>query len=237
MNRDRSYNPEQMAPIVEVTAEVKRKQALERISQTIKLAKIRCLSVQELITRLRGFPNEADESELFYTLRERSLTTEEQSQVEELITYLRSVESTFDRKAIDKLDRRLVWLCELATDAFARDFGFACLTSSRRARRAAGYKVLRRVGVKENLAAALIELFRSSGEQAPLELIARSPEAATAVEPRFVLSSLQDRYWRARFLQCVLSVAPESAYQLAADYPVEFAHAVGRSGERRHVPS
>jgi hypothetical protein len=79
-----------------------------------------------------------------------------------------------------------------------------------------------------NLLPDLVEVFDQRRDQEVLQLIARNPPLVIELDPGFLLSNLNDQYWKARAIEALLQNDRDAGLRVAEEYPIEFAHAVGR---------
>ena len=56
------------------------------------------------------------------------------------------------------------------------------------------------------------------------------------MEPRYLLGALTEHYWRARLMESLIRHRRSVAFELAAEYPKEFAHGAGRAQESECIP-
>jgi hypothetical protein len=83
-----------------------------------------------------------------------------------------------------------------------------------------------------NLLPDLVDIFDQRKDQEALQLIARNPPLVIELDPDFLLSNLSDQYWRARAIEALLRGDRDAGLRVADEYPIEFAHAVGRLRDR-----
>ena len=107
---------------------------------------------------------------------------------------------------------------------------------SRKSRRNLGIEILKIVGVDKELAEQFIVQFRETGEQENLEMIARSPRIIPEIDFTFLLSNLNERYWRMRVIEALLLEQNHLDPMLAYQYPFEFTYATGRLQQSGNLP-
>jgi hypothetical protein len=102
----------------------------------------------------------------------------------------------------------------------------------RKGRRQWAYVALREKHISPEVARKCADSFRRTGDQEALMLIARNPECVLEVGPEFLLSNLNEKYWRARVLEALIGHDRTAALFWSRKYPLEFAHALGRTCDR-----
>lgn len=137
-------------------------------------------------------------------LCERDLTEPQKARVVALIVSLIAHSESLpsgQRVTADRAVYRLLFRVDgLAASRLALEF----LGHRRTFIRKAAYRFLKTHGVPPAKAAVLIEHHRRTGSQEPLQVLARSPLAVAAVNPRDLLALLDERYWRMRVLESLL---------------------------------
>jgi hypothetical protein len=192
------------------------------------MARIRCLTRQEILDRLRASPEDPDESALLYRLEESDLATEDAARVSEIAIELANLEGLHSRDR-QRIDSRLKRLLRVLPAAFSNPIAWQLLGSKHRSRRDIAYRVLCRAGLTAAQAQDLVSQFRDTADQGALELVVRSPSVLGKVDVEYVLESLTEEYWRARAIQVLLDADKDTAVHLGSKYPFELAHAIGRS--------
>lgn len=213
-------------------AELKSELALNEVLRTIDYARLRCLSFDEILDRLSK-SGEGDSSVQYIAcLSEMTLT---ESNCDALLSFMNSmanraeISTSRNKSRIDSMLRQLL---RLLPAEFASRFAEPFAEHKRKGPRQWVYLSLRHVPISSQLASRLANAFVTTGDQAALELIARNPQRVVESNPLFLLSNLKEEYWRARVLEALITYDRSQAIVLAPKYPVEFAHAVGRSRDK-----
>ena len=213
---------------------------MPELVKTLRRAYVRCMSVDELLSAVSELEARADAG----LIVDRLLEIESQLKPEQrhaLASTLTSFASRVDQSPSaqkGRLEGCLRRLMRLLDSHACAEMAGACLDHPRRARRKMAIDVLRHVGVTPELGKRLLELYERYGDEESLVLIARSPKAIAAIDPVVLLSRLQDQYWRARVIQTVIEsgLGNVQLEVIAAQYPFEFTHAVGRSRTKELLP-
>jgi hypothetical protein len=83
----------------------------------------------------------------------------------------------------------------------------------------------------------LLDIFNRTGDQECLNLIARYPIAIRDLDLPSLLEKVDDDYWRMRLVQAAIIADKPKAMALAATYPFEFLHAIGRLKDETLLPN
>lgn len=210
---------------------IKEEMALKELDRTMRFARLRCLSRCEII-RLVCDPTEMEHlTDHIGRLKEFILTEPEVKSLVAGMERLARHSEASPTKLKSKVDRTLLRLVRILPSDLANSFAEPYVNHPRKARRKWAYSALREKQISDTIATKLADAFRRTGDQETLELIARNPERVAGVGATFLLSNVVDRYWRARILEALLVNDRSSALALSRQYPFEFAHAVGRTGD------
>ena len=202
--------------------------AISDMDNTLRFARLRCLSFEELLRRLKRIWEDPEHSGVIAALAERELSTGQEKKLVQLLIGLSQVGDQLDTKSKRRVDRTLARVARLLSPEAACKLVGPFLDHRRKARRAIACRVFRSVPPTGELAQKLVEKYRQTGEEEFLEVVARSTQAVARVDVTYLLSSISEKYWRARVLAALLIAEPRRAYRFASDYPCEFVHAVGR---------
>ena len=205
--------------------------ALPDLHRTIRYARVRCLSPSDVIARFADFATEDDLNQYIARLLELKLTD---SELQLLVTVMEQLASQLEKSRSRtklRIDRVLLRLVRALPSDFAVRFAEPYVDHPRKGRRRWAYVALREKHISKEVAAKCADSFRRTGDQEALILIARNPERVVHVGAEFLLKNLDDKYWRARVLEALIVYDRVSALSWSRQYPFEFAHAVGRTGE------
>jgi hypothetical protein len=206
--------------------------ALNDVLRAIDYARLRCLSFADVLDHLSKADDGHSTVRYIARLSEMTLTEPEWKMLLSFMNSMakRAEDSTSRYKA--RIDSMLRQLLRPSATEFANQFAEPFAEHKRKGPRQWLYLALRHVPISSQLASRLAKAFLKTGDQEALELIARNPQRVAELNPRFLLSNLKERYWRARVLEALITYDRPQAIILAAQYPFEFAHAVGRSQDK-----
>jgi hypothetical protein len=201
--------------------------AVEQLYGTIAYALRRCMTIAELIERLIEFDENIDTADVDRLCR-MDLSTSDHECITQAIWQLARRGQTATAKLRARIDRTILRLLRLIPAEMAQPIAEQYLGHRLKGRRKWAYSTLRDLPLSEELAHTLANVYRARGDQEALQLIARNPSQVATAGSDFLLENLDDEYWRARVVEGVLLHNRKSGLELAAYYPFEFAHAVGR---------
>jgi hypothetical protein len=204
---------------------------LNQLQRTIEYAHLRCLSPTEIINKISDIDEKQDRSSCVTRLLELKLDESELSLLERTMTKLAQRSQEAPSTLRKKLDRTVLRLVRMLPSELAARFATPHLDHRSKTRRAWAYSALRKTQIPRGMAEKLVNVFRRSGDQEALELIARNAERVLEIDPEFLLANIADRYWRGRVVEALLVHRRPAALRLASRYPFEFAHAAGRTGD------
>ena len=205
---------------------------LHQLEKTIEYANIRCLSSVELINKISSLDQDDDPAGYIARLLEMDLNESELSLLESAMTDLARRSERAPSTLKRKLDRILLRLVRMLPSELAAYFAVPYLEHRSKDRRFWAYAALRKKLIPRGVAEKLVDVFRRTGDQEALELIARNAVRVTETDPEFLLASIEEKYWRGRVIEALLIHQRPAALALASRYPFEFAHAAGRVGDR-----
>jgi hypothetical protein len=200
------------------------------------MAEVRCLGWVEIRPKLRTIFLDEGAEELIFRLGEIALTDDEANELAgEVEALSREVELLPSRER-SRADRKLLRVARALPKRMLYLHALEDLGHSRKLRRLGAYRALRDVGVSAEIAPFLITRFEETGDLEVLTLIARCPEAVCAVDVTYLLTHLDEDYWRARVIEGLLRKQDDRAKKTLDAFPREFAHAVGRCRETNWIP-
>ena len=201
---------------------------LDAIEARLSLARIRRLPTVELIVRIPRLWEDPSSEDVIDRLHEVELDHSERKALAAALDSLAHAGDGLRASEKSRVDRMLARIVQGLPQELVERFAYLALEHPRKARRQLVYRVLRRRRVTEDLAHRLLERFRIDPEQSYLELIARSPETVGRLDARHIMRLIDEHYWRMRVMEGLVLHNPEDAITLCAEFPREFAHAVGR---------
>ncbi|MER9253983.1 hypothetical protein NKI59_19540 [Mesorhizobium sp. M0598] len=235
MHRSRINLPEEFAANPVVVA-AHRESMLEDIDRSIRLAEIRCLPFDVLLTRIERLWEDDAAQEIVYRACSEAF---EHNQLCALAESARRLAEAAGQLASGKktsVDRAVKRILSRMPGPIAAPIVEPWLSHARKFRRQIAYRVLRASGFPEALGAKLLEHFERTADQECLHLLARNPHALLATDAVRVLDSVKDEYWRMRMVQAVMITDTSRSRILAADYPHEFVWAAGRQKDKSLLP-
>ena len=206
--------------------------ALAELNRTIQYAYIRCLSVSEIVDRISELIEETDENVYIQRLAEIDLTESDFHSLIDAMNRLAMRSENSPSRLKGKIDHALLRLVRLLPSDIANDFAEPYVNHPRKARRKWAYSALRGKQISQTIAAKLVKVFHETADQEVLLLIARNPERVPEVGAEFLLKNIEEEYWRARVVEAMLIHDRSAGLSLSDHYPFEFAHSVGRVGDK-----
>jgi hypothetical protein len=205
---------------------------VNQLRRTIRYAGLRCLSPEEIISKILDTTDEDDRSAYISRLLELRLNKPELNLLQRAMTTLIRRSENAPSALKRKLDRAVLRLVRMLPSRLATTFAGPYIGHRQKTRREWAYSALRAKRIPRRMARELVSVFRRTGDQEALELIARNPKRVPEIDPEFLLMNIKERYWRGRAIEALLVHKPSAAFTLAGRYPFEFAHAVGRIGDK-----
>jgi hypothetical protein len=216
--------------------DVIRSRHLSELERTLRLAKLRCLSTSELVSKLPLLLESDDRDAVLFAMLERRMSHAHQRHLVEMLKNLAERGETRQPAHRAKLDSAIRQLIRTLPAVLAAPLARRFLDDRRKTRRLIAYSGLRVSGVTTRTARRLVERFRQTGDQHLLELVVRTPRVAAAVDPEYVLSVLAEEYWRARLMEALILYRSQVADSLASKYPREFVRGAARSADVKCLP-
>lgn len=201
---------------------------LGELGRAIQYARLRCLSADEIIDRIARLDEGDDANDYVRRLSEAKLADPELMRLVDAMDSLARRSENAPSRVKTKFDRTLLRLVRLLPSDLGNRFAERFVDHRRKARRQWAYSALRAKQISPSIALKLLEVFKETGDQEALQLIARNPERVPEIGADILLENLDDEYWRARVVEALLVYDRQSALSLSHRYPFEFAHAAGR---------
>jgi hypothetical protein len=209
---------------------------LKEIDRTLRLAEIRCIPFEDLLSRIEHVWDDPAASELIYHVCQETHSDNELAALSETIKNLiKAAEqlSPTQKKTAFKAVQRI--LSRMPADIVA-PIAEPWLEHKHKFRREMAYRVFQRAGVPAEFGPRLLAAFKKSGDQKCLELIASHPAAVIATDTIDLSESITDKYWRMRVIQSLLISDTERGVSLSIAYPREFTWASGRQKDVGLLP-
>lgn len=212
------------------------------LDRTIRFARVRCMPRHEVIERIlildTSHPEQLDA--YVYRLTELKPTREELSFIATSMTEIARKTEDAAPEVKGMVDKALLRLVRLLPTALANRFAEPYLNHKRKSRRKWAYATLRRRRISRRTAATLARVFRKTNDKTILGIITRIPECVRLLGAGFLIDRLgrdDEKHWRGRVLECLLSYDRDEAIRLARQFPWEFTYAAGRSGDSSLLPA
>jgi hypothetical protein len=206
--------------------------AVRELSRTIEFASLRCLAPTEIINELADLDETDDRSDYITRLLDLKLNQAELGLLEMTMQTLVQRADKVPPRLKKKIHHALLRLVRALPSDAACVFAEPFVDHRSKSTRERAFSALRNKQISESIAEKLINTFRESGDQEALELIVRNPELVPRVGGEFLMANLKEKYWRARVLEALLIHDRDTALHLACRFPLEFAHAVGRTQDQ-----
>jgi hypothetical protein len=201
---------------------------IQRLIEAVDEAEIRCLSVDELISRLDFILDDPCKDIILNQLQGKELLIFQKDKLKQTILSFITKGESIPSKDKPRLDRIIGRLIGLIDDKDKFDLSIRFLHHSRKARRKIGYKTLRKTNLDIDTCHRLLEFYKKNGDEEILEVIARNKEVIHNLDHRFMLENLSDRYWRMRIIEALFLTDYPQALSYSHEFPFEFIHASGR---------
>jgi hypothetical protein len=215
----------------ELNRRLQRHRLREAIVAAGRMSALRSTPILILVSRVGRLWEDADASGVLFRLCEVVLGAEQSQALADAMARLAAASDALPSRQRARVDRFLRQLVIRLPDGLAEPFVEAALDHNRQSRRRVAYKWLQtRPGVADRVK-RLLRVHAETSDQEPLVFIARDPVAVGLADIDTLLNGLTERYWRARVIAALLQQDRARGLAAAAQYPVEFAHAVGRVGD------
>lgn len=214
-----------------------RQMLMEEIDRTLSLAEVRSLSFDELLNSIEHLSDISNSAEIVFRACEYAPSLNQAYSLAESVRRLAEAVDGLPSRRKPPYDRAIMRILSRLPAEAVWPVVAPWLEHKRKFRREAAYAILRKTGIDETAGLRLLEVFENTGDQMALELIARNPLATRTLDIRQILPLFEDEYWRMRLVEAVLVDDEPRALILAADFPREFTHAVGRQKQKRLVPN
>ncbi len=218
-----------MSPKEELYPNYTRAFELHELGMTLSLAETRCLSWPEIRPRLRSIWQDPQGEQLILRVQEMSLSEEESVELCDEIRHLSVIADQLHGRDRSTVDRRVLRLARCLPPSLLHELAMSELEHHRKLRRVGAYKALRDVGVTADIAPQLTVRYRETHDQELLTLIARWPDAVRAVDVEWLVTELDEQYWRTRVIEALIRTGDQRANRFVLSHPHEFVHAVGRA--------
>ncbi len=203
--------------------------AIQELESTFVRARVRVLRFSELVERIPGLLSDPDREEIIRRFREIEMNPTGGAVLLPAIQAFAEVSERLPSRDRARADAIVGRLSRTLPPPLGVPFALREVHHPRMKRREHAFKVLRDVDVPVDCLGDLVAGFQQTSDQKFLQLIARKPVLVVASDAKYLLSNLDERYWRMRVIESLLRARVEGCEQFRDEYPYEFAHAVGRS--------
>lgn len=205
---------------------------LNNLTQTIELAKNKCVSLEEAISYLESTPLSSYSEAIRFQLNSISserLARRDLNRLLKLIHRIINDSETIPARLKNGSDSFLRDLLNKVPDKFSTPILIQFLTHKRKNRREIAFKALKRRSLPFTCAKEMLKIYEVNQDEEILKLIARHPELITSIKlSSFLLESL-DNYWRCRVIEAMFLNKINGAAELAKNYPLALIRVMGRS--------
>ena len=216
---------------------------LRRVQSAVTLAELRCAPTDRLIACLDVvLDGDFPEAVIDFLQKNPPDDAAARETIADKLVQLLDASRELRGARARLLDRVLYRLIRLVPPARARPLGIQLLVGRRKVQRRAGYRALHLADIDRQLTETLLAAHAQHGDREALALLARFPNTMTLDESAKVLVALIDApdtsssSLGARVIQRMLAVDARFAADLAAEFPVEAAWAIGRTREPSWLP-
>jgi hypothetical protein len=213
-----------------------RESQLAEIARTLDMAEIRCISFDQLLTRIERLWDDDAASQIVYRACQKSFSNNQIHALAESVRRLADAAEGLPRPAKSKALRAVKQILARMPMHIVGPIAEPWLMHKHKFRREIAYRVFRGVGVAAEVGPRLLAAFHRNGDQECIQLIARSPAAVAAVDAADLLALLEDDYWRMRVIEALLTTEETAGVSFSYLYPYEFAWAVGRKKDTALLP-
>lgn len=205
--------------------------------KTLALAKVRCLPFKEKLRRLKKGLDEEHFDELAFAVGEAELSKRQNAELATMVANLakRSVHLRSSERA--RLDRRVGKLLRILPFDLARPIVLELLSEPLKQRRQIALKGIRSEAMDDHFVQFLWKRFRETGDDALLKVILVRPIPIDALDPRRLIDSLDEDYWKMRVIEATLKADRNRGVEFADSHPLQFIWACGRLKDRRMTSS
>jgi len=213
-----------------------RESQFAELARTLDMAEIRCISFDQLLTRIEKLWDDESASQIVYRACQESFSDNQILALAESVRRLAYAAEDLPSSARSKALSAVKQILARMPMHIAGPIAEPWLTHKYKFRRELAYRIFRGTGVAAEVGPMLLAAFHRSGDQECLQLIARSPAAVAAVDVADLLALIEDDYWRMRIMEALLKTKGATGVSFRSLYPYEFAWAVGRNKDTALLP-
>lgn len=211
--------------------------AVDDARRTIRLAKVRCLPFDALLTRLRSIFTDNDGEEVIIATCEFARDDAQDHQLADIVRELASRSDSITGVRKDRLDRRLGLLLKAVSSQRARPIALEFLEHRRGTRRDAGFNRLELELIDDETTKLFWSLFQKTLDTRFLKVLLRHPLRLSVMNPMTLAEQfVDDDYWKMRVVEATLRSDFHAGTALAPSYAKAFIWASGRLGDQRLLP-
>lgn len=201
--------------------------------RTLALAKIRCLPFNEKLRRLKMGLEEQFFDELVLAVSESERSIRQNLQLASITASLAKKSDRLPTSERAQLDRRVAKLLRELPSDLARPIILKYLSDRLKQRRQIGLKCIKAEAIDNGFAQFLWDRFRETGDNALLKVILGKPIPLSILDPRKLIDSFEEDYWKMRVIEAMLKADAGRGAAFAASHPRLFIWACGRLRNRQ----
>jgi hypothetical protein len=203
--------------------------------RTLTLAKIRCLTFDEKLRRLKKGLDEDFFDELSYAVRESERSPRQNAELASVVVRLAKKADGLPSSQRARLDRRVGRLLRALPFDLASPIVLELLSDPLKQRRELGLRRIRSEAISNHFVQFLCERFRETGDNELLKVILGKPIPLAILDPHALVKSFDDDYWRMRVIEATLKADASRGAAFASSHPLPFIWACGRLGKRSMI--
>jgi hypothetical protein len=200
--------------------------------KTLALAKTRCLPFKEKLRRLKRGLDEESFDELAYAVGESARSARQNADLASVVADLAKKSDHLRTSERTRLDRRVGKLLRVLPFELARPVLVDFLSDPLKQRRQIALKCIRSEVMDDHLVRVLWNRFLETEDNTLLKVILGKPISIALLDPRRMIRSFDDDYWKMRVIEATLKTDVSRGTEFGSLYPRPFIWACGRLGNR-----
>jgi hypothetical protein len=212
-------------------------QCIADARRTIVLGRLRCLSFDTLLHRLRNVLTNEEAYDIIYAVIERPRSEEEDRALAAALVDLLATADRTPARRREWLDRQIGRILSTLPRELSQPIAREFLLDRRKSRRTIGFHCLSLDSIDDELSILFLRGFDETGDDRFLKALLRQPLRLNCVDPRRLIDAFNgDDYWVMRVVEATLREDRTAGLSLAAAFPASFVWAVGRLGDPDLLP-
>jgi len=207
----------------------------QKLEQTIEYAKVRCLSTSELIKKLSQYEVGDFIENYLRRLSEINLSSIDYESLLNSIDILINKSKNLlakDKTKFENLIRRII---VYIPSQFTHKYFDVFINSTRKSGRQIAYKSICNDLITKKQKNSLLKLYLSKKEKESLKVIIFSSFKFDLQNIISILEKIDDKYWKARFIENLIINNQKEIFEIFEKYPFEFIYALGRISKKIHL--